>query len=155
MKGIAMFNNLPVIRSSLPALLGLGLISTIALAQVAAPPQPPGLSGPSTLSHFQCYPATGGPVAAPPVSFSTIDEFGKADIVIAEPFLVCNPTAKTHQGKTFPMVAAEAHLVCYRIIKQSPNLPKNVKYMNQFGSGVLKTGLRNIFCAPSYKKIVD
>ncbi len=150
-----MKNSTLIARLALPAVISAGLLSTIALAQQDKMPATGALSGPATLSHFQCYPASGGPVPVQPVSFETFDEFGKASISIADPFMVCNPTAKTHNGKTFPMVAAEAHLVCYRIMKQSQNAPKTVKYMNQFAAGVLKTGMRSIFCAPSYKKIVD
>jgi hypothetical protein len=120
-------------------------------------PQPPGegkLGGPDGLSHFQCYRIDPGPIGHPPVPITTTDQFGKQDIVLGQPIQICNPTAKVHNDRQFPIINKQAHLICYQIVKQPEAKPHAVLTQNQFYNRKYQTGPRIMFCAPSYKTLI-
>ena len=123
---------------------------------VPPPPPPPGeqLSGPEGQSHFQCYRILPGPIGHAPVPITTVDQFGKQQIMLGEPIQICNPTLKIHKGKKFAVVNGQAHLMCYSIVKPEPNAGHTVKTGTQFYNRTYKTGVRTMFCAPSFKKLV-
>lgn len=140
------------------ALLALILTSICSPATFAqpVPPPPPPTGGPQFPegNHWQCYRA-GGPLAMQPVPITVGDQFGKANIVLGQPIMVCNPSTKSHKGKQYGVTNPQIHLVCYNIVKQLPPVTRQVKTRNQFGDHSLITGLRTMFCAPSYKKVIS
>jgi hypothetical protein len=147
-------------------ILGAGLASVLASAFAVSaqvnpngqpvPPPPPKeqLNGPDGLSHFQCYRIAPGPIGHQPVAITTTDQFGKQDIVLGQPIQICNPTAKVHKDRKFPIINQKAHLICYQIVKQPEAKTRTVDTRNQFYNRKYQTGARISFCAPSYKTLI-
>jgi hypothetical protein len=131
----------------------LGAVATIALAQDKPPPGDQ-LSGPEGLNHFQCYRIAPGPIGHAPVPITTVDQFGKQEILLGEPIQICNPTVKYHKGKMFGVTNGKAHMMCYSILKPQPNAGHTVQTGNQFYNRTYKTGVRTMFCAPTFKKLI-
>jgi hypothetical protein len=120
------------------------------------PPPPPKeqLFGPDGLSHFQCYRIAAGPIGHQPVGITTTDQFGKQDIVLGQPIQICNPAAKVHKDRKFPIINQKAHLICYQIVKQPESKNRMIDTRNQFYNRKYQAGPRTLFCAPSFKTLI-
>ncbi len=106
-------------------------------------------------NHWQCYRVLEGPTLKPE-SLVVRDQFGKAEIVLARPLMLCNPSLKVHAGKQYGVENADRHLVCYQPIKQSDQQPKRrVRINNQMAPATLVLAERQMFCVPSSKKRLD
>lgn len=69
---------------------------------------------PAGLNHFKCYPAAGDAPGVP------VDLTDQADaypgVMVGDPALLCNPTAKRHDGDhDIEPVDGDDHLVCYDV----------------------------------------
>jgi hypothetical protein len=106
-------------------------------------------------NHWQCYRVQEGPTLKPE-SLVVRDQFGKAEIVLARPLMLCNPSMKVHGDKKYDIEFKERHLVCYQPIKQSDQQTKRkVKINNQMSPATLILAERQMFCVPSSKKRLD
>ena len=110
----------------------------------------PGNHGPPEfLDHFKCYDA------APEqqrqlfgINVHLTDQFTDTQGPVLDPFLLCNPVRKVHNGEVTEVVNPEAHLVCYGYFPTPPleqlgvggiteplgALPIQVTGVNQFGT---------------------
>ena len=103
--------------------------------------------------HYQCYRAE-GPILKPE-TIMIADQFGKAQVVLGRPELVCNPSIKRHGIKTYQVENQKRHLICYSLVKQSDQpRRRRVKTANQFTSANLLTNERRLFCVPSLKNLI-
>ena len=103
--------------------------------------------------HYQCYRAE-GPILKPE-TIIIADQFGKAQVVLGRPELVCNPSIKRHGKKTYQVENQRRHLICYSLVKQSDQpRRRRVKTANQFTSANLLTNERRLFCVPSLKNLI-
>ncbi len=106
-------------------------------------------------NHWQCYRVLEGP-ALKSETITVRDQFGKAQIVLARPLMLCNPSLKTHGDKTYKIEFQERHLVCYQPIKESDQpVKRKVKINNQMAPATLVLAERQMFCVPSLKKRLD
>lgn len=121
-------------------------------AECAAQPAPaPTVVVPG--DHYQCYRVVrGGEMKPEPITVS--DQFGRAQIVLARPVMLCNPSLKIHRGKSYPPKARDVHLVCYDAAKQEGSRVRHVKIGNQIQVSDLYVGDRAMFCVPSRKKLI-
>ena len=101
--------------------------------------------------HFQCYNIR-PELVTKPVSITVQDQFGRDQIVLGRPTMLCNPSAKVHGKKRYNIIDKKRHLVCYNIIKQRGVRSQRVQINNQFEGNRVRTMERKMFCAPSYKK---
>lgn len=63
---------------------------------------------------------------------------------------LCNPVNKSHDGRTFPIVDSEKHLMCFDLgVKASFKSP--VLLANQFGRGYATTFIDDEICVPTSK----
>jgi hypothetical protein len=105
--------------------------------------------------HYQCYRIAKAPMLKPE-NIVVADQFGKAEIVLGQPFLLCNPSIKVHNGKNYAILNKRVHQVCYNIVKQSDQQPmRRVRTANQFTTADMLIGPRQMFCVPSYKTLLD
>ena len=106
-------------------------------------------------NHWQCYRVLQGPTLKPE-TLTVQDQFGKAQIVLARPLMLCNPSLKIHGDRKYDIEFKERHLVCYQPVKQSDQQPKRkVKINNQMAPATLVLAERQMFCVPSIKKRLD
>jgi hypothetical protein len=106
-------------------------------------------------NHWQCYRVAEGPTLKPE-SLIVRDQFGKAEIVLARPLMLCNPSLKVHGDKKYGIETPERHLVCYQPVKQSDaQTQRKVKINNQMAPATLVLAERQMFCVPSIKKRLD
>lgn len=104
--------------------------------------------------HFQCYKLEKGD-RVKSESIVVTDQFGKSEVVIGRPRMLCNPSAKVHNGKEYGVRNKERHLVCYDYVKQSRVRPQNLKINNQFAPDDVVSTQREMFCVPSSKEHTD
>ncbi len=127
-------------------------VATLPCDQLQKPEEPP-ISMPG--NHWQCYRVVEGPTLKPE-SLTVRDQFGKAEIVLARPLMLCNPSLKVHGDKKYGVEFQERHLVCYQPVKQSDQAVKRkVKINNQMAPATLVLAERQMFCVPSSKKRLD
>jgi hypothetical protein len=106
-------------------------------------------------NHWQCYRVLEGPTLKPE-SLVVRDQFGKAEIVLARPLMLCNPSVKVHAGKQYDIERPQSHLVCYQPVKQSDQQTRRrVRINNQMAPATLLLAERQMFCVPSSKKRLD
>lgn len=104
--------------------------------------------------HYQCYRIVDAPTLAPE-NIVVADQFGKAEIVLGRPFMLCNPSLKVHNGKKYGVLNKKVHQVCYNIVKQNDGQPtRKVRTANQFTTADMAVGGRFVFCVPSYKTLL-
>ncbi|MFM5929901.1 MAG: hypothetical protein ACKOPQ_03230 [Novosphingobium sp.] len=105
--------------------------------------------------HFQCYRV---PESKPlnPEKLQVSDQFGRGEIVLGRPVMICNPSTKVHNGKRYRVANPAMHLVCYDIVRQ-PDAPRRrgVNVNNQMGPTSFVVADRQSFCVPSIKKPID
>jgi hypothetical protein len=105
--------------------------------------------------HFQCYRVVKGD-ALPPEKIQVEDQFGAAQLVLAKPVMLCNPSTKVHADRRYGVRNPELHLVCYAPLKQSDKpRERQVRIGNQFEIGNLALLERTMFCVPSQKKMIS
>ena len=127
-------------------------VASLPCDKLQSPVEPP---VPMAGNHWQCYRVVEGP-ALKPESLTVRDQFGKSQIVLARPIMLCNPSTKMHGDKFYDVKSPESHLVCYQPIKQSDQQPKRkVKINNQMAPATLVLAERQMFCVPSSKKRLD
>jgi hypothetical protein len=101
--------------------------------------------------HFQCYQIRAEDKVEP-TRITTRDQFGKKNIVVADPVMLCNPAEKHHRGKTYKVNDEKRHLVCYNVRADLKPKGVRVETKNQFGSLIMTAGRVRMFCAPSLKE---
>jgi hypothetical protein len=117
-------------------------------AQQIEPPVP--MAG----DHYGCY-RVAESRALRPETLRVTDQFGRSEIVLGRPVMVCNPTVKVHNDRTFGVANQERHMVCYDIARQSDQpRQRRVQVNNQMAPAVLTTNERQMFCVPSSKKLI-
>ena len=128
-------------------------IREVAFNGVPTPPVPQPI--PMAGNHWQCYRVLEGPTLKPePITVR--DQFGKAEIVLARPIMLCNPSMKYHRDKEYGIENAASHLVCYQPLRQSdPQVRRRVAINNQMAPAILTVAERQMFCVPSSKKRLD
>ncbi|HEX9964804.1 MAG TPA: hypothetical protein VGB04_07455 [Allosphingosinicella sp.] len=104
--------------------------------------------------HYQCYRVVRG-AALPPQPIAVADQFGRSRIVLARPVMLCNPSAKVHREKDYPVKSPELHLVCYEPAREPRPRVRRVRIGNQFQVADLHVAERAMFCVPSNKKLLD
>jgi hypothetical protein len=104
--------------------------------------------------HFGCY-RVAESRALRPETLRVTDQFGRSEIVLGRPVMVCNPSVKLHNDRTFGVENRERHLVCYDIARQTDQpRRRRVDINNQMAPAQLVTNERQMFCVPSSKKLV-
>lgn len=104
---------------------------------------------PKDTDHFKCYFVQGQPVNVP---VGLADQFQQTQTVVLQPFGLCNPTRKNHNGVWTEILHKDAHLVCYFV--QPKDFSKTVKTRNQFRREKITTTVADILCVPSTKKVL-
>jgi len=83
------------------------------------------------------------------------DQFGKSEVVLGQPRMLCNPSAKRHRDKLYRVENEKRHLVCYDIVKQGKVEKHELNINNQFGPDDVVSTRRRTFCVPSLKEHID
>ncbi len=105
--------------------------------------------------HYQCYRIVDAPTLAPE-NITVGDQFGKAQLVLARPIMLCNPSVKVHNGKNYGVLNKLVHQICYSVVKQAAGQPtRKVRTANQFTTADMAVGERQMFCVPSYKTLLN
>ncbi len=108
-----------------------------------------------TGEHYQCYRVTQGKSLAP-TKLKVADQFGRTEIVLGMPVMLCNPSAKFHNGKMYEPINPQLHQVCYQITNRPrPQRSHKVKVSNQFATRELTVLPREMFCVPSTKNLLN
>ncbi len=116
---------------------------------------PPEVAVPMPGNHWQCYRVVQGPTLKPE-ELTIQDQFGRAQIVLGKPVLLCNPSTKVHNRVGYDIKEPDIHLVCYQPVKQSDRqIKRKVKINNQMAPATLDLAGRQMFCVPSSKKRLD
>ncbi len=104
--------------------------------------------------HFQCYNLEKGDhIKTERVVVK--DQFGKSDVVIGKPRMLCNPSAKVHNGKEYRIRNEKRHLVCYDYVRPPRIRPQNLRINNQFAPDEVVATRSQMFCVPSSKEHID
>ncbi len=105
--------------------------------------------------HYQCYRIIDAPTLNPE-NIVVADQFGKSEIVLGRPIMLCNPSVKVHNGKKYGVLNQKVHQVCYNVVKQTDGQPnRRVRTGNQFTTAEMTVGGRQMFCVPSYKTLLN
>jgi hypothetical protein len=105
--------------------------------------------------HYQCYRILEAPTLKPE-NIVVADQFGKSQIVLARPIMLCNPSLKMHNGKKYGVLNQKVHQVCYSELKPMDQKPmRRVRVANQFTTAEMTVGPRQMFCVPSYKTLLN
>lgn len=104
---------------------------------------------PLSRDHFKCYEAEGNPVNE---AVGMVDQFTTSTGTVRNPFLFCNPVAKTNlvNGVTTPITNPDEHLTCYLTDPVVP-FTDSRSILNQFGTGVVEIRDALGLCVPSRK----
>lgn len=104
--------------------------------------------------HFQCYALEKGNQ----LKRETIlieDQFGQSKAVLGTPRMLCNPSQKTHNDKTYRIENKERHLVCYDYLIPPKVEQQKLKINNQFAPDDVISTRSQMYCVPSSKKHTD
>lgn len=104
--------------------------------------------------HYQCYSLEKGKDVKDE-RIQILDQFGRSEVVLGRPVMLCNPSEKVHNGKTFKRIDEKRHLVCYNYRKQDRVEPQNLRIQTQFGNDEVVSSRREFFCAPAGKAHVE
>ena len=100
--------------------------------------------------HYQCYMINKArPIAGESIQIE--DQFGKSEVLLGQPVMLCNPSAKTHKGERFEIEDERRHLVCYDYVKQGRVESHELVIETQFGRQEVVSSRRELFCAPASK----
>jgi hypothetical protein len=103
--------------------------------------------------HYQCYRVIRSD-ALRPERITVADQFGRAQIVLARPVMLCNPSVKIHRERRFLVSTPELHLVCYEPVRRERRRVRRVRIGNQFQIVELNVAERAMFCVPSRKDLL-
>lgn len=103
--------------------------------------------------HHQCYRVVRAAALAPE-TINVADQFGRAQIVLARPVMLCNPSVKVHRDRRYRVRSPELHLVCYEPARQDRQRVRRVRIGNQFQIVDLNVAERAMFCVPSNKELL-
>lgn len=140
-----------VVLSLLPPPFNQPQLERVEIREVAFSGNPSLLPTDVLGEHYQCYRVTGRKLS--PLSFKIADQFGKSQIVLGKPVLLCNPSAKFHNNKMYIPLSPDVHQVCYEIVRRSKSpSSRKVQISNQFNTSQMTvlTPLE-MFCVPSQK----
>jgi hypothetical protein len=105
--------------------------------------------------HYQCYRVTQGKSLSP-TKIKVADQFGRTEIVLGMPVMLCNPAAKFHNGKMYEPISPPLHQVCYQIINRPrPQRAHKVQISNQFTTAEMTVAPREMLCVPSSKTLLN
>lgn len=104
---------------------------------------------PVDLDHYQCYRASGAPVAKPAI---LADQFHRERVQVNTPVLLCNPVMKQHAGAVTEILHPDHHLVCYSKTVRPFTATRGIR--NQFETGQITTIASDWLCVPSQKQIL-
>jgi hypothetical protein len=105
--------------------------------------------------HEQCYRVIQGKKLAP-TKIKVADQFGKTEIVLGMPVMLCNPSAKFHNGMMYEPINPQLHKVCYQIVNRlRPQRARKVRISNQFTTKEMTVVTREMFCVPSHKTLLN
>jgi hypothetical protein len=126
----------------------------VEIREVAFNGKPSEIAVPMAGNHFGCYRVQESR-ALRPETLQIRDQFGRAEVVLGRPVMVCNPSIKVHNNRTFGVTNPERHLVCYDIARQNDQQrPRRVITNNQMAPAQLTTTERQMYCVPSSKRLV-
>ena len=129
-----------------------GTVERINHPLVLAPTQKLPLAPPADINHFECYKTQPVPINQQVV---VQDQWSGGPVMVKQAVMICNPAAKTHAGKTYPILHPNQHLVCYAISPfRFPNGHAPVTLSSQFGRRQFTPVVRFMLCVPSTKSIV-
>jgi hypothetical protein len=103
--------------------------------------------------HYQCYRVVRSK-ALTPETITVADQFGRAQMILARPVMLCNPSVKLHREKRYLVKSPELHLVCYEPARKEKPQVRHVRIGNQFQIIDLNVAERTMFCVPSNKKLL-
>ncbi|MDB2437097.1 hypothetical protein N9W89_00135 [Hellea sp.] len=120
------------------------------------PPPPPPLPDPIDVpgDHFQCYMLKKGDNIKDE-ALTIEDQFGKSEAVLGRPVMLCNPSTKVHNRKSYDIRNKKRHLVCYNYVKQQSPKSEELMINNQMGADKVVSTKRELFCVPSEKYHLD
>jgi hypothetical protein len=102
------------------------------------------------IDHFKCYlPTTVTPLPSATVQLQ--DQFGTSTAVITNPYRLCNPTRKTHNGQVTAIRWPDDHLTLHQTAPQ-PAINRRVLIRNQFGDQTLTTHDARFLAVPTQKQ---
>jgi hypothetical protein len=116
---------------------------------LAVPTQKRPHDPPEKLDHFKCHVVQGQPVDLP---VRLEDQWGREQVRVGRPVLLCNPTVKVHEAVT-PIENPDAHLLCYKIATPNLSPTRAVQVRNQFDKDVIKVAQPTLLCVPSRKQL--
>ena len=125
---------------------------------ILVPTQKSPLPAPADINHFKCYKTKPVAVDQQVAVRDQWANFGSGgQVVVQQAVLICNPAAKTHGTKTFPILHPNQHLVCYTIspFRFPTGQAPGVRLRNQFGQRQFTPVVRFMLCVPSTKSIVQ
>jgi hypothetical protein len=133
---------------------GLQTINVTAPRLLAVPTEKNGDPMVDPINHFKCYEATGPALNAP---VTLVDQFHTEQARLLAPRYFCNPTAKTFNGVTEPIVDGPPldHLACYKLTPSDQPPVDFVQVDNQFDSEIFKIEPSQFVCVPSDKLAVN
>ncbi len=101
--------------------------------------------------HFQCY-ALGKGDKLKAENITVTDQFGRKNVVLARPRMLCNPSRKIHNRREFGVNDEKRHLVCYDYVRPPEFRQTPVRISNQFAVDDVVATRNQMFCVPSYKE---
>lgn len=104
--------------------------------------------------HFQCYMLKKGDNLKEE-TLHIEDQFGATKTVLGRPVMLCNPSAKRHNGKDYKIRNKKRHLVCYNYRERQEVKSQSLMINNQMGPDKVVSSKRELFCVPSEKYHLD
>ncbi len=104
--------------------------------------------------HYACYRVRESQ-ALRPETLQIRDQFGRAEVVLGRPVMVCNPSVKVHNDRKYEVRNPRLHMVCYDIARQNDQQrPRRVETNNQMSLAQMTVDNRQVYCVPSIKELV-
>lgn len=117
-------------------------------------PMPPVFPTVPDGEHYQCYMLEKGDELKEE-RIQIRDQFGRSEVVLGRPVMLCNPSQKIHNGKTFKIQDEVRHLVCYDYKTRVRPDAQELRIATQFGNDEVVATRRELFCAPAGKAHID
>jgi len=133
-------------KAMMTGLLGLVCVSALVpiTSALAQEKDPAGVNP----AHYQCY-RISEVEAFKPLGVTLADQFGKAEVKVLKPVMLCAPVSKNRAA----VKDSKTHLVCYEDEGLEP-ANKKVAVINQFGKATLTVGGPAMLCVPSLKTVI-
>ena len=97
-------------------------------------PEPQAIHMPG--EHFQCYAIEKGDRLKPETIYIK-DQFGESKAVLGTPRMLCNPSEKTHNRRTYKIENPKRHMVCYDYATKPAAKSHELLINNQFAPDLL------------------